>query len=64
MRASTERIHDVSTSIEANVPETATRVLVLYRVSNGFARSAGPTSRIGRASTRVSTCRSVSRCRS
>jgi hypothetical protein len=33
-----ERIHDVATSIETNVPETATRVLVLYRVSNGFAR--------------------------
>ena len=33
-----ERIHDVATSIETNVPETSTRVLVLYRVSNGFAR--------------------------
>jgi hypothetical protein len=32
------QIHDVSTSIEAEVPETATRVVVLYRVSNGFAR--------------------------
>ena len=36
-----ERIHDVSTSIETNVPETSTRVLVLYRVSNGFARPFG-----------------------
>ncbi len=33
-----ERVHDVSTSFEARVPETATRVLVLYRMSNGFAR--------------------------
>ena len=33
-----ERIHDVATSIETNVPETSTRVLVLYRVSNGFVR--------------------------
>ncbi|PYR35690.1 MAG: hypothetical protein DMF90_12725 [Acidobacteria bacterium] len=33
-------IHDVSTSIETEVPETATRVLLLYRVSNGFARPA------------------------
>jgi hypothetical protein len=33
-----EQIHDVSTSIETQVPETSTRVLVLYRVSNGFAR--------------------------
>lgn len=36
-----ERIHDVATSIETNVPETSTRVLVLYRVSNAFARSSG-----------------------
>lgn len=33
-------IHDVSTSIETELPETATRVLVMYRVSNGFARAA------------------------
>jgi Carboxypeptidase regulatory-like domain/TonB dependent receptor len=39
-RRDAERIHDVSTSIETSVPETATRVLVLYRVSNAFARSA------------------------
>ena len=38
-RRDAERIHDVSTSIETSVPETATRVLVLYRVSNAFARS-------------------------
>ena len=38
MRYDGERIHDVSTSIETHVPETATRVLVLYRVSNAFAR--------------------------
>jgi hypothetical protein len=39
-RAGIERIHDVSGSIEADVPETSTHVLVLYRVSNGFARAA------------------------
>jgi hypothetical protein len=39
-RRDAERIHDVSTSIETSVPETATRVLVLYRISNAFARSA------------------------
>ncbi|OFW23237.1 MAG: hypothetical protein A3H97_12200 [Acidobacteria bacterium RIFCSPLOWO2_02_FULL_65_29] len=39
LRADAERIHDVSTSIETHVPETSTRVLVLYRVSNGFARA-------------------------
>jgi hypothetical protein len=37
MRPTSERIHDVSTSIETAVPETSTRVFVLYRVSNGFA---------------------------
>ena len=32
------QVHDVSASIEADVPETATRVLVFYRVGNGYAR--------------------------
>ena len=31
-------IHDISTAIETEVPETATRIVVLYRVSNAFAR--------------------------
>ena len=34
---SEERIHDLSASFEADVPETSTRVMILYRVSNGFA---------------------------
>jgi hypothetical protein len=43
-RAGREQIHDVSTTIEADVPETSTRVLVAYRASNGFAeRLAGDT---------------------
>ena len=33
-------IHDISTAIETEVPETATRIVVLYRVSNAFARPA------------------------
>jgi hypothetical protein len=33
-----EHIHDVSTSIETSVPETSTHVVVLYRISNAFAR--------------------------
>jgi hypothetical protein len=37
VRTGSEHIHDVSTSIETSVPETSTHVLVLYRVSNGFA---------------------------
>jgi hypothetical protein len=31
-----ERIQDVSTTLETRVPETSTRLLVLYRISNGF----------------------------
>jgi hypothetical protein len=38
------QIHDVLTSIETEVPETATRVVVLYRLSSAFARTAAPTS--------------------
>jgi hypothetical protein len=34
-----ERLHDLSTTVETTVPETATRVLMLYRVSNGFVRT-------------------------
>jgi hypothetical protein len=33
-----QQIHDVSTSIETEVPETSTRVVVLYRLSNAYAR--------------------------
>jgi hypothetical protein len=40
LRPVAERIHDVATTIQADVPETATKVLVLYRVSNAFARAA------------------------
>lgn len=36
-----QRIHDVTTSLETEVPETSTKVMVLYRVSNGFARPSG-----------------------
>jgi hypothetical protein len=37
-RPDLDRVHDVATSIEARVPETATRVFVLYRLSSAFAR--------------------------
>jgi hypothetical protein len=36
------RIHNVSTAVETEVPETSTRLLVLYRVSNGFAQAVSP----------------------
>ena len=39
VRLQSERIQGLSTAVEAEVPETSTRVLVLYRLSNGFARS-------------------------
>jgi hypothetical protein len=32
-----DRVHDVTTSVESIVPMTATRVFVLYKISNGFA---------------------------
>ena len=33
-----QRIHDITTSLETEIPETATRIVVLYRISSGFAR--------------------------
>jgi hypothetical protein len=38
IRLESERIHDVSATLETELPETCTRVLMLYRWSNGFAR--------------------------
>jgi hypothetical protein len=40
LRLDGRQIQDLATSIETEVPETSTRVIVLYRVSNAFARSA------------------------
>lgn len=34
--AASERIHDLQTSIEATIPQTATRVYAKYRVNTGF----------------------------
>jgi outer membrane receptor protein involved in Fe transport len=34
-----EQIHDIATSIETEVPETATRVVVIYRLSSAFAHA-------------------------
>jgi hypothetical protein len=38
-RPELERIHDLATAVETDVPETSTRVVILYRVSNAFAHS-------------------------
>ena len=37
-RPETEDIHDITTSLETDIPETATRVFVVYKVNTGFAR--------------------------
>ena len=37
IRQSGERIHDLTTSLEAEVPYSATRVVVLYKLNNAFA---------------------------
>jgi hypothetical protein len=42
IRPSSDELHDVTTSIETDIPETATRVFVLYRLNTGYSR--GPES--------------------
>ena len=38
-RTGTEQFHDVTTSVKTEIPETATRVFVLYRVNTAFAKA-------------------------
>jgi hypothetical protein len=40
LRPERERIHDISTSLETEVPETSTRVVVLYRMTSANPRTA------------------------
>jgi hypothetical protein len=42
LRLESESVHDLSTAVETEVPETSTRVMVLFRMSNAFARSPVP----------------------
>jgi hypothetical protein len=42
VRPDREDIHDITTSVHTQIPETATRVFVVYRVSNGFTRYTHP----------------------
>jgi outer membrane receptor protein involved in Fe transport len=42
VRAQTEDVHDLTTSLETEVPQTATRVFVLYKVNSAFARGDDP----------------------
>ena len=37
VRPNSERIHDVTTSLETEIPYSATRVVVLYKLNNAFA---------------------------
>ena len=39
LRPETEDIHDITTSISTDIPETATRFYVLYRINSAFTRS-------------------------
>lgn len=39
VRPASERIHDVTTSLETEIPYSATRVVVLYKLNNAFASS-------------------------
>jgi hypothetical protein len=41
LRSPKERVQDLSTSLEAALPLTSTRVLMLYKLSDGFIRSDG-----------------------
>jgi hypothetical protein len=43
VRPRLEDVHDVTTSLETEVPHTATRVFVLYKMNSAFARGDDPT---------------------
>jgi hypothetical protein len=43
IRPRNEDIHDLTTSLETEVPQTATRVFLFYKVNDAFARSQDPT---------------------
>jgi hypothetical protein len=39
IRSETEDLHDVTTSVRTEIPETSTRVFVLYKINTGFTKS-------------------------
>ena len=47
LRRSNERIHDFTTTLETEVPQSATRVYVLYKMNNGYIRADGSESQPG-----------------
>lgn len=42
IRPRSEDVHDLTTSLETELPQTATRVFVLYRINNAFATGTDP----------------------
>jgi hypothetical protein len=42
MRPESEHIHDITTSVHTDIPETATRFYVVYRINNAFSRADNP----------------------
>jgi hypothetical protein len=47
VRSDREDLHDVTTSVETEIPETATRVFVLYRINSGYTLSSPELTRPG-----------------
>ena len=39
IRYANEDLHDISTSVATDIPETSTRVFVFYKINTGYARS-------------------------
>jgi hypothetical protein len=39
LRTDVEDLHDLTSSVKADISETSTRVFVLYKLNNGFVRS-------------------------
>jgi hypothetical protein len=39
IRSSTEDLHDVTTSLATEIPETSTKVFVVYKFNTGYTRS-------------------------
>jgi hypothetical protein len=40
LRGGSERVHDITTTLETEIPQVETRVFAVYRLSSGFARAA------------------------
>ena len=47
LRNSEERIHDFTTTLETQVPQSATRVYILYKLNSGYIRADGSESQPG-----------------